>query len=173
MNVSYKYAALFDWCWNQINYMIRQIAYKNPQFNMPLIWILSVSVLSDPFVPDVLNNISMLMKSRVRGYRPKAPTFYGFWWHYADVIMDTMAPQITSLTIVYITVYSGVDQRKHQSSVSLAFVRGIHQGPVNSPHKRPVTRKMFPFDDVIMNDSHLNLLFKETTWELLQIPAIW
>ena len=33
---------------------------------------------------------------------------------------------------------------------SLAFVRGIHRGPVNSQHKRPVTRKMFPFDDVIM-----------------------
>ena len=47
--------------------------------------------------------------------------------------------------------YSGSDQRKHQSSVLLAFGRGIHRGPVNSPHKWPVTRKMFPFDDVIMN----------------------
>ena len=44
----------------------------------------------------------------------------------------------------------GADQRKHQSSASLAFVRGIHWRPVNSPHKWPVTRKMFPFDDVIM-----------------------
>ena len=42
------------------------------------------------------------------------------------------------------------NQRKHQSSASLAFVRGIHRSPVNSPHKWPVTRKMFPFDDVIM-----------------------
>ena len=42
------------------------------------------------------------------------------------------------------------DQRKHQSSASLAFVRGIHRWPVNSPHKWPVTRKMFPFDDVIV-----------------------
>ena len=70
--------------------------------------------------------------------------------HYDDVIMGAMASQITSLTIAYSTVYSGADQRKHQSSVSLAFVRGIHRGPVNSPHKWPVTRKMFPFDDVIM-----------------------
>ena len=62
-----------------------------------------------------------------------------------------MAPEITSLTIVYSTVYSGADQRKHQSSASLAFVREIHRGPVNSPHKWPVTRKMFQFDDVIMN----------------------
>ena len=70
--------------------------------------------------------------------------------HYNDVIMSTIASQITSLTIVYSTVYSGADQRKHQSSASLAFVRGIHRWPVNSPHKGPVTRKMFPFDDVIM-----------------------
>ena len=64
--------------------------------------------------------------------------------------MGTVASQITSLTIVYSTVYSGAYQRKHQSSASLAFVRGIHRGPVNSPHKWQVTRKMFPFDDVIM-----------------------
>ena len=73
--------------------------------------------------------------------------------HYDDVIMTTLASQITSLTVVYSIVYSGVDQRKHQSSASLAFVRGIHRGPVNSPHKWPVTRKMFPFDDVIMEVS--------------------
>ena len=69
--------------------------------------------------------------------------------HYSDVIMVVMASQITSLTIV-LTVYSGGDQRKNQSSASLAFVQGIHRSSVNSPHKWPVTRKMFPFDDVIM-----------------------
>ena len=52
--------------------------------------------------------------------------------HYSDVIMGTMASQITSLTIVYSIVYSGVDQWKYQSSASLAFVRGIHRRPVNS-----------------------------------------
>ena len=70
--------------------------------------------------------------------------------HYNDVIMSAIASQITSLTIVYSTVYSDADQRQHQSSASLAFVWGIHRGPVNFPHKWPVTRKMFPFDDVIM-----------------------
>ena len=70
--------------------------------------------------------------------------------HYRDVIMTTMAPQITSLTIVYSIVYSDAAQRKYQSSASLALVWGIHQGPVNSPHIWPVTRKMFSFDDVIM-----------------------
>ena len=70
--------------------------------------------------------------------------------YYSDVIMGTMASLITSLTRVYSTVHPGADQRKHQTSASLAFVRGIHRRPVNSPHKWPVTRKMFPFDDVIM-----------------------
>ena len=70
--------------------------------------------------------------------------------HYSDVRMGAIASQITSLTIVYSTVYSDADQRKHQSSASLAFVWGIHRGPGNSPHKWPVTRKIFPFDDVIM-----------------------
>ena len=70
--------------------------------------------------------------------------------HYNDVKMGAMASQITSHTIFYSTVYSGVDQRKHQSPASLAFVRGIHREPVNSPHKWPVTRKMFTFDDVTM-----------------------
>ena len=62
-------------------------------------------------------------------------------WHYSDVIMGVMASQITSLTIVYSAVYSRADQRKYQSSASLAFVRGIHLWPVNSPRKWPVTRK--------------------------------
>ena len=51
--------------------------------------------------------------------------------------MSAMASQITSLTIVYSIVYSGANQRKHQSSASLVFVRGIHRWPVNSPHIRP------------------------------------
>ena len=63
--------------------------------------------------------------------------------------------------IVYSTVYSDADQRKYKNSASLAFVRGIHRWPVNSPHKWPVTRKMFPFDDVIM--CFLGAFF-ETGW---------
>ena len=74
--------------------------------------------------------------------------------HYTDVIMSTIASQITSLTIVYSTLYSDADQRNYQSSASLAFLWGIHRRPVDSPHKWPVTRKMFPFDDVIMKAQH-------------------
>ena len=70
--------------------------------------------------------------------------------HYNDVTIGSMASQITSPTIVDSAVYSGADQSKHQSSASLAFVRGIHRGPVNCTHKWPVTRKMFPLHDVIM-----------------------
>ena len=64
-----------------------------------------------------------------------------FQYHYTDVIMGTIASHITSLEIVYSTIYSDADQRKYQSSASLAFVQGIHRRPVNSSHKWPVTQK--------------------------------
>ena len=85
--------------------------------------------------------------------------------HYNDAIMSAMASQITSITIVYSTVYSGADQRKHQSSASLAFVREIHRSPVNSPHKGPVTRKMFPFDNVIIRQVFRMCI----TWDSLSL----
>ena len=56
--------------------------------------------------------------------------------HYRDIIMSAIAFQITSISIVCSTVDSGADQRKYQSSASLAFVQGIHRWPVNSPHKK-------------------------------------
>ena len=77
-------------------------------------------------------------------------------FHCGDVIIGAVASQITSLTIVYSPVHSDAGQRNHQSSASLAFVWGNHRGPVNSPHKWPVTGKMFPFDDVII-DNPLNV----------------
>ena len=80
--------------------------------------------------------------------------------------MGAIASQIISLTIVCSTVYSGAYQRKHQSPASLAFVRWIHRGPVNSPHKWPVTRKMFPFDYVIMRIS-------DRVYEFLRLNIIW
>ena len=63
---------------------------------------------------------------------------------------DSRCCNITGISIVCSTFFSGTDQRKDQSSASLAFVRAIHRWPVNSLHKGPVTWKMFPFDDVIM-----------------------
>ena len=77
-------------------------------------------------------------------------TYCNLYDHYSDVIMGAMASQITSLTIVYSTVYWSAYHRKYQSPALPAFVRGIHRWPVNSPHKWPVTRKMFPRDDIIM-----------------------
>ena len=84
--------------------------------------------------------------------------------HYSDIIMGMMASQITSPTIVNSTVYLGADQRKQQSSVSLAFVQGTHRWPVNSPHKGPVTQKMFPFDDVIISYSTDNITVNILLW---------
>ena len=72
--------------------------------------------------------------------------------------MSAVASQITSVSIACWTVDSGANQIKHQSSSSRAFMRGIHRWPVHSPHKRPMTRKMFPYDDVIIcNDFVCNL----------------
>ena len=87
--------------------------------------------------------------------------------------MGAVASQITSLTIVYLTVYSGADQRKHQSSASRDFVRGIHRSSGNSPHKGPVTRKMFPFDYVIMSCWNKNqpMLVKEAPGGYENMPA--
>ena len=80
--------------------------------------------------------------------------------------MCIMASQITSLTIVYSTFYSGADHRKHQSSTSLAFVWGIYRWPVNSPHKWPIMRKMFPFDDIIYRVFLYNLHIQSIIWVL-------
>ena len=93
--------------------------------------------------PIITRNMLLSRKLRCKHKNPN--TFDNKTWplrHYCDVIIISIASQITSLTIVCSSVYSGVDQRKHQSSASLAFMWGIHRWSV--------TRKMFPFDDVIM-----------------------
>ena len=88
-----------------------------------------------------------------------------------------MASQITSLAIVYLTGNSGAGQRKYQSSASLAFVQGIHRWPVNSPHKWPVTRKIFPFDDVIIESwkysTHCQSCKYSTDWLSTDYDWLW
>ena len=76
----------------------------------------------------------------------------GYITHYSNFIMGAMASQITSLTIVYSTVHSGADQRKHQSSASLAFY--AENSPVTSefPAQMASNAETFPFDDVIMSN---------------------
>ena len=71
-------------------------------------------------------------------------------YYYNDVIMGAMASKISSLTIVCSTVYSAADQRKHQKVRVPGLCAGNSRGPVNFPHKWAVTRKVFPFVDVIM-----------------------
>ena len=83
--------------------------------------------------------------------------------NYSDVIISTIASNIASVSMIGSTVCSGPYQRKHQSFASQAFARGIHQWPVNSSHKGPVTRKMFPFHDIILRVCHtLSLLISVT-----------
>ena len=84
--------------------------------------------------------------------------------HYRDVIMSAMASQITGgsiiCSIICGTICSGADQRKHQNSALLAFVRGIHRWPMVSPHKGLVTQKMFPFDDIMIYPSFVCVLVR-------------
>ena len=94
------------------------------------------------------------------------------WYYYNDVIMSVMSSLITSLTIVYSSVYSGADHKKHQSSASLAFVRGIHLWPVNSAHKGPVTRKMCPFDDVTGPRHHGGCRSDDARLSVTTIPTL-
>ena len=116
--------------------------------------------MSVPLKTSFRNAIkSTLIRISIRGGRP---------WnymeiHYSDVAMSPFASQITSVSIVYSTVCSGADQRQHQSPASLTVVRGIHWWLVIYPNKRPLTRKMYPLDDVIMNNmssTMINLLPK-------------
>ena len=73
--------------------------------------------------------------------------------YYSDVIMGAMASQITSLTIVYSTVCSGADQRKTSKLRVTGLCEGNSSVTGEFPHKGPVTRKMFSFDDVIMEST--------------------
>ena len=65
--------------------------------------------------------------------------------------MPTLSSLVATQVVDMTTLAANDEIYHHQSSVSLAFVRGIQWWPVNSPHKCPVTRQMFPFDDIIMN----------------------
>ena len=107
--------------------------------------------LSEPMMVILSTHICVTWPQWVKGYGPSVSTrCFLLTSHYSDAIMGMIASQITSLTIVYSTLYSGADKTKHQNSASLAFVWGIHHWPVNSLHKWLVTWKMLPFDDVIM-----------------------
>ena len=92
--------------------------------------------------------------------------------HYNDITTSVMVSQITGLAILYSTVYTSADQRKNQSSALPVFA-------VNSPHKGLLTRKMFPFDDVIMqklyhyiNDDTIEITLQQTTHNWYDINQI-
>ena len=98
---------------------------------------------------DNIKNKSWCHKA-IMWYRNQTGEFHSHGHaRYSNVIMSAKASQITGVSVVCTTVCSGADQRKHQSSASPAFVREIHRWPVDSPHKGPVARNMFPFDGVI------------------------
>ena len=112
-------------------------------------------LLSEPMVVSILMHICVTQPQWVNSFVP----------HYNDIIMSVIASQITGASIVYSAVCLRTDQRKHQSSTSLAFVRGTYQWPVNSLCKGPVTRKVFPFDD-------FNMMLV-TAYGAMVTPIIW
>ena len=98
---------------------------------------------------SAINNMAADDLATLWAKESAAPLFTSFYIdHYIDVIMGAMTSQITSLTTVFSAVDSGADQRKYQSSASL-YLSDIHREPVHFQHKGPVTRKIFPFDDII------------------------
>ena len=109
-----------------------KITYLAPQPTVCMSWVQSRGSCNATDVHRVFQNPLLLLHD-----------IYVIPLHYDDVIMGAIASQINSLTIADSIVYSDADQRKQQSSASLAFVRGFHRGPVNSPHKWPVTWKCF------------------------------
>ena len=163
--------------------MIKHLSF----FNEPKLWLQQKWHFQDKNNESEINSTKVQSWASTdcwRNYGASCANFHHHnMCHYCDFIMGAMASQITSLIIVHSTVYSGSDQRKHQSSASLAFVRRIHRWPVNSPHKWPVTQKMFQFDDVIIvcvyvMDKQLYRTISNsrqllTSWILCQICMIY
>ena len=171
-----KLAVIFPYCWNKPPGHIVNVKFSSPWMNTPLrdtksstFGLHSCISATEATHKSEDNHIPIMVLSRlVENYTGNGllrVLLHGgiITWHYGDVIMGAIASQIISLTIDYSTVHSDADQRKHQSSASLAFVRRIH---LNSPHKWLVTRKMFPFDDVISWKSFLHYwpFVKEVPW---------
>ena len=137
MNFSEIWIKIHNFHWRKC---IWKCMYDGVLFCRPQCVIITCSVRYRTILEDALKNMKVFLLCIVLLW----------FFYYSDVIMTTTVSEIIGVSIVYSTICSGADQRKHQSSAWLAFVRGIHWWPVNSPHKVPVTRKMFLFDDVII-----------------------
>ena len=110
--------------------MWKIITYQFPNFNGAAVWVFEcISNFIPHFLRHVIINLSQSMLAK---WAPDVG-YYVFKVvevcyikicniHYSDVIMDVTASQITSVLIVYSTVCSNADQRKHQISALLAFV---------------------------------------------------
>ena len=151
---------LFKTLWTKVNANL----IKTQNLSFTKIHLIS-SVKWPPFCPAELLNTSNNIQQITSGVHYFVMQVL-FQEHYSDAIMSAMASQITSVSIVYSAVCWGGDQRKYQSSASLDFVREIHQWPVNSTHQGPVTRKMFQFNDVIMETASIyrEQLHNWTSW---------
>ena len=145
-------------CWNIVNWtlgnklqwnrnrngyiFIQENAFENAVCEMVYI-LFRPQRMNSLYLCD--SDVSILASSTKKSWHQNT-----FCMYYSDVIMSAIASQIIDVSIVCSTVCSGADQRKHQSSVSLAFVRGIHRWPGDPPHERSITQEMFLCDDALM-----------------------
>ena len=152
---------IFPWlcAWDVCYIIICHLLHKHTRILFSLLWhsLWRVQIVgcvvacrSYLFVCTFHHLIIIIVQTYLKTLKQWYALYVPPYSHYTDVKMSTIATQITRVLIVYLTVCPGADQRKRQSSASLAYVRGIHRWPVNSPHKGPVMQKMLPFDDVIM-----------------------
>ena len=127
LSATWRSFRLADFIFSLLELMIKQSRFETPWrhdcYALPV-----QNCLNDSL--EALAFLSYLMEIRFRyetitNAHHRHPMTHS---HYNDVIMSAMASQITSLTIVYSSIYSGADQRKHQSPASLAFVRGFFTG---------------------------------------------
>ena len=148
--LQYSYLAKSEWCIHaSVHYAI--IGSDNGLSRKAIIWTnVDISSIKQPSLRFKSKFKLFYCRQRICKCRSQTGVqmISASMYHLSDVIMSAMAYRITGM--VFTTFCSGVDQRKHYSSTSLAFVKGILRSPANSPNKGPVTRKMFPFDDVIM-----------------------
>ena len=155
-----------DWDWGCYRSIIWYILSKDT-----VIWVCLCRRLLDSVVV-MLVKVQSIRKTRNDFMCTHSRYFCTISWstpcgsmmpHYDDVIMTTMAAQITSLTVVYSTVYSDANQREHQSSASLAFVWGIHRDRWIPRTKGQLRRKCFHlmtsswFDDIDLDQYWLRL----------------
>ena len=154
--------------WRIVNWTRGNKFHGNSNRNSIIFIQENVFKLSSARMAALLSRRRWAKEGQLRSWHTFASFVYELYWtHYSDVTMSILASQITCDSTVCLCVCLDEHKRKHQSPCYWPFVRGIHHTPVNSPHKGPVTRKSFPFDDVIMIEH------RSENWLIIPFVGAW